>query len=127
MLSPKQYGPVLEADTWGNGLTTTVVSAVFLQPLLSVTSTVYLPALAKVEAKAVGSSILEVNPSGPVQLQLEALVLVPLAVKVAFNCMLSPKQYGPVLVADTWGNGLTIVGYSQSTLPNWEVIESLTL
>ena len=82
----------MDADTVGNGLITTVVVAVFLQPLLSVTSTVYTPAFAAVDAKAVGSSIVDVKPSGPVQLQLAALVLVPAAVKVAVNEILAPKQ-----------------------------------
>ena len=78
--------------TVGNGFTTTVVCAVFLQPLLSVTSTVYVPAFAAVDANAVGSSIIDVKPSGPDQLQLAALVLVPADVKVAVNTILSPVQ-----------------------------------
>jgi hypothetical protein len=51
---PEQTGPLFEATATGIALTTTVVEALFWQPLLFITVRVYVPAIAVV---AVGETV----------------------------------------------------------------------
>jgi hypothetical protein len=65
------------------------------------------PAFAAVAANAVGSSSVELNPSGPLHNQLAALVLVPATVKVAVRLIFEPAQTGLFEAAETVGSGFT--------------------
>ena len=55
------------SETDGVVFTTTVAVAVPVQPLASVTVTVYVPLIAKVAFALVGFWLVEVNPDGPLQ------------------------------------------------------------
>ena len=67
MVPPTQYGPVLLAvGVAGNGLTTTVVVPAALVHPLTVTVTLYVPAIATVAAAMVGFCTALVYPPGPV-------------------------------------------------------------
>ena len=62
-------GPLFEAVATGALFTVTVVVAVPRHPLLLVTVSVYVPAIAAVaELETVGFLVVLVNPFGPVQL-----------------------------------------------------------
>jgi hypothetical protein len=108
IFAPSQTGVLEAAETVGSGFTTTTVVALLVQPLLSVTTTVYIPAFAVVATNAVGSSSVELNPSGPLHDQLAALVLVPNAVKVAVKLIFDPAQTGLFEAAATVGVITTI-------------------
>src|ERR1051326_9137701 len=77
----------------------TLVVACAVQ-VANVTRTVYVPALAVVEAGIVGSCKAETNPAGPVH------EYVPPPPEVKF--IVAPTQNGPVLLATGTGNGFTV-------------------
>ena len=67
MVAPAQYGPVLDGAIGVNGLMTTLIVAVFLQPLALVTLTVYTPPAAAVTPAMVGFCKFEAKAPGPAQ------------------------------------------------------------
>jgi hypothetical protein len=80
MVVPSQYGPALEAVGVGNGFTTTDTVPVPVQPDASVTVAEYVPLAAVVTDVMLGFCKDDVNPFGPVQLQVTPLLQVKLRV-----------------------------------------------
>src|SRR5947207_3336234 len=94
IVAPSQYGPpLLAVGVAGVGLTTTfVVPAALVQPLTAIV-TEYVPASAVVALVRVGFWSADVKPFGSGQ-----AYVAPLTVGV-FSWIVSPSQYGPVLLA----------------------------
>jgi len=84
IVTPAQYGPVLEAVGTGNGFTVTVVVAVAEQLLASVTVTVYVPELTTAAGEMVGFCVALLYAFGPFQ-----EYPVP---PEEFNCIVVPAQ-----------------------------------
>ncbi len=96
--------PCLVIDVIRGAITSAVVDpAADVQPLASVTVTVYVPPAADVAFGIDGFWSVDVNPFGPVQLYVASLTVLA----VRFNVL--PARIGPLLPAvGAAGNGLTV-------------------
>ena len=91
---PAHTGPLLLAVAAGNAFTVTVVVAVLVHPLASVTVRVYVPAIAAVAlADTEGLRNADVNPFGPVH----EYVVMPAGPPVRLRAV--PAHTGPLLLA----------------------------
>lgn len=94
IVEPTQSGELLPTvGVAGTAFTTTVVVPAKLTHPPTVTVTLYVPAIASVEAGRVGFCKVEVKVLGPVH-----AYVAPATVGVA-KVIVAPAQYGPVLVA----------------------------